>query len=179
MGQNNNILLIATMIVLVLSMGVMMNLSIVGYATINQTNNATCGNGVCEPGENCSTCARDCGTCPPVCGDNFCDTANTEDVSTCPQDCQTQDNTFLVFGVSAGGMMGAVFLVIYFFKMRPMQNEPKRAPEEEFIPGEDELIPYIRQMRSCGSNDAQIKDALVKKGWRTDIVDEEIKKHRK
>lgn len=176
MGQNNNILLIATMIVLVLSMGVMMNLSILGYAAINQTSNVTCGNQICERDENCSNCARDCGTCPPVCGDNFCDTKNGEDISTCPQDCQPHDNTLLIFGVSAGGMIGAIFIVLYFFKLRPAQNEPKKKTEEEFIPGEDELIPYIRQMRSCGSNDAQIKAALVKKGWRPDLVDKEIKR---
>lgn len=44
-----------------------------------------CGNGVCQPGETCSSCAQDCGACPPVCGDNVCDLA--ESCSDCAFDC--------------------------------------------------------------------------------------------
>ncbi len=43
-----------------------------------------CGNGVCEAGEDCSTCAQDCGACA-VCGDGTCNLG--EDCSTCAQDC--------------------------------------------------------------------------------------------
>ena len=36
-----------------------------------------CGNGVCSPGETCSSCAADCGICPPVCGNGLCQTGET------------------------------------------------------------------------------------------------------
>ncbi|GAB4509594.1 MAG: hypothetical protein Tsb0020_26210 [Haliangiales bacterium] len=47
----------------------------------------TCGDGVCEPGEDCETCPEDCGECPPppVCGDGVCEPG--EDCETCPEDC--------------------------------------------------------------------------------------------
>ena len=44
----------------------------------------TCGNGTCDPGETCATCA-DCGTCAGRCGDGVCDP--DESCSTCPFDC--------------------------------------------------------------------------------------------
>jgi Regulator of chromosome condensation (RCC1) repeat len=45
----------------------------------------SCGNGVCNAKETCSTCPADCGVCPPVCGDGTCN--GTETCSTCPTDC--------------------------------------------------------------------------------------------
>ncbi|WP_437610293.1 DNRLRE domain-containing protein [Sorangium sp. So ce834] len=47
----------------------------------------SCGNGVCGGGESCSTCAADCGACPPVCGDGVC--GGGESCSTCSADCGT------------------------------------------------------------------------------------------
>jgi len=44
-----------------------------------------CGNGLCEPVEDCQSCSADCGTCPPICGDGDCQAE--EDCSNCPQDC--------------------------------------------------------------------------------------------
>ena len=50
-----------------------------------------CGDGTCNGAEDCSTCADDCGICPPpppiVCGNNLCQTGET--CSTCPGDCGT------------------------------------------------------------------------------------------
>jgi outer membrane protein assembly factor BamB len=48
---------------------------------------AVCGNGVCSPLENCSSCAQDCGTCQITlfCGDNVCN--NGETCSNCASDC--------------------------------------------------------------------------------------------
>ncbi len=46
---------------------------------------ATCGNGSCETGEDCSNCATDCGACVPLCGDGSCDGAET--CATCGTDC--------------------------------------------------------------------------------------------
>ncbi len=48
-----------------------------------------CGDGVCELGEDCSSCDQDCGTCttPPSCGDGVCDAG--ESCDSCPSDCGT------------------------------------------------------------------------------------------
>jgi hypothetical protein len=48
--------------------------------------NPPCGNGICAPDENCSSCPKDCGACP-ACGDGVC--APGEDCSTCSADCGT------------------------------------------------------------------------------------------
>ncbi|CAN98241.1 MULTISPECIES: SdrD B-like domain-containing protein [Sorangium] len=44
-----------------------------------------CGNGTCEAGEDCGSCSADCDVCPPVCGDGTCDAS--ESCSTCADDC--------------------------------------------------------------------------------------------
>jgi hypothetical protein len=46
---------------------------------------ATCGNGVCDPGEE-NVCSLDCQQFPN-CGDQTCDIAHGEGPVTCPQDC--------------------------------------------------------------------------------------------
>lgn len=46
---------------------------------------AACGNAMCEAGEDCATCASDCGACGPMCGDAQCN--GTETCSTCASDC--------------------------------------------------------------------------------------------
>jgi hypothetical protein len=43
-----------------------------------------CGDGVCDPIENCRVCPGDC-TCAPVCGDFYCDPGETK--MSCPGDC--------------------------------------------------------------------------------------------
>jgi murein DD-endopeptidase MepM/ murein hydrolase activator NlpD len=43
-----------------------------------------CSNGLCEPGENCSDCPQDCGSCD-TCGDGQC--SGMEDCETCSSDC--------------------------------------------------------------------------------------------
>jgi hypothetical protein len=52
---------------------------------------AACGDGSCDTGagEDCSTCAIDCGACAiaPYCGDGTCDGADGESCGTCPSDC--------------------------------------------------------------------------------------------
>ncbi|WP_437674784.1 SdrD B-like domain-containing protein [Sorangium sp. So ce131] len=45
----------------------------------------SCGNGVCGGDESCSTCAVDCGVCPPVCGNGTCEAG--EDCGSCSADC--------------------------------------------------------------------------------------------
>lgn len=44
-----------------------------------------CGDGQCDGGEDCDSCATDCGTCPPVCGDGQCE--GQESCVLCPADC--------------------------------------------------------------------------------------------
>ncbi|MBU3905062.1 MAG: hypothetical protein KJ906_02865 [Nanoarchaeota archaeon] len=47
-----------------------------------------CGDGSCNNGETCSSCAVDCGVCPPVCGDGKCDNYEIdENIENCPSDC--------------------------------------------------------------------------------------------
>lgn len=47
---------------------------------------ATCGNGQCDAGEDCTTCAGDCCSAPVVCGDQVCDRG--EDCASCAADCR-------------------------------------------------------------------------------------------
>ncbi len=44
----------------------------------------TCGNGTCDPLEDCQTCPCDCGPC---CGNGTCQPLLNEDCQSCPQDC--------------------------------------------------------------------------------------------
>ena len=46
-----------------------------------------CGDGTCNNGENCTSCSRDCGVCPPAlfCGDGTCNNGETR--ASCPTDC--------------------------------------------------------------------------------------------
>ena len=47
-----------------------------------------CGNGTCNPGENCTDCPGDCGACtpiPPSCGNGTCNPG--ENCADCPGDC--------------------------------------------------------------------------------------------
>jgi hypothetical protein len=66
-----------------------------------------CGDVVCELGENCSSCAIDCGVCPaPIfCGDGICQAS--ESCSTCTSDCGTCPKTPKSSGGSGGGGGGS------------------------------------------------------------------------
>lgn len=44
-----------------------------------------CGDHFCDNAESCTTCPQDCGACPPMCGNGSCEAGET--CSTCPQDC--------------------------------------------------------------------------------------------
>lgn len=46
----------------------------------------SCGDGTCDPDEDCTSCQADCGACAG-CGDGTCDTG--EDCASCPADCGT------------------------------------------------------------------------------------------
>lgn len=47
---------------------------------------ASCGDGACNGGEDCGSCPRDCGACAPSCGNRACDGGET--CTSCPQDCR-------------------------------------------------------------------------------------------
>lgn len=48
-----------------------------------------CGNGVCDSGEDCSSCAADCiSGVAASCGNGVCEAGNGEDCISCPQDCR-------------------------------------------------------------------------------------------
>lgn len=58
------------------------------YQKEQNPSSINCGNILCEPGENCSNCSSDCGSCPipqPTCGDGSCN--GTENCETCESDC--------------------------------------------------------------------------------------------
>ncbi len=48
---------------------------------------ASCGDATCSPGEDCVTCAGDCGACAATCADGTCQPDET--CVSCPQDCGT------------------------------------------------------------------------------------------
>ena len=56
-----------------------------GMDATDETLLASCGNGTCDPGESCETCAGDCGDCPATCPNGECDPG--ESCSICPSDC--------------------------------------------------------------------------------------------
>jgi YD repeat-containing protein len=45
----------------------------------------TCGDGICQWEEDCSSCPQDCGAC--ACGNSVCEPGAGESCETCPQDC--------------------------------------------------------------------------------------------
>lgn len=56
-----------------------------GVPPTDQGTPVRCGDGLCNGGETCMTCATDCGACPPSCGDGVCGSAET--CTSCPPDC--------------------------------------------------------------------------------------------
>jgi hypothetical protein len=158
-----------------------------GFTPINvtQPTNETpeptfnCPDGFCDAaaGETCGSCPQDCGPCPAVCGDAFCDTFS-EDASTCPQDCAA-DNTGLIIIIVVGAVVAIAVVLLIFLGIIPTGARPAvQKPAEEFIPGEEDIVSYINQMRAKGYSDAQIRAELVKAGWRADVVDNVLAKYR-
>ncbi|HEY2367858.1 MAG TPA: hypothetical protein VGH87_15780 [Polyangiaceae bacterium] len=52
------------------------------FGSVTPRGGGNCGNGKCEPPEDCNSCPQDCGTC---CGNYKCEPP--EDCRSCPQDC--------------------------------------------------------------------------------------------
>jgi len=57
--------------------------------TLQPQTTSSCGDGICQSNENCSSCPQDCGECKPTqyCGDGICQ--SNENCSSCPSDCGT------------------------------------------------------------------------------------------
>ena len=88
-----------------------------GYTELDFSISTTCGNDVCEPGEDSTNCCDDCGcpsgygcidnSCQPVCGDAICQPEENSD--TCCTDCgcasgyYCSENTCVVSGGGGGG----------------------------------------------------------------------------
>jgi hypothetical protein len=53
----------------------------------------SCGDGMCDASESCTSCPSDCGPCNSGCGDGTCDALNNEVCYTCPSDCGPCNNT--------------------------------------------------------------------------------------
>ncbi|HJL16705.1 MAG TPA: M23 family metallopeptidase [Sandaracinaceae bacterium LLY-WYZ-13_1] len=63
-----------------------------------------CGDGTCDAGEDCASCASDCGSCAPTCGDGTCDAG--EDCASCGADCGSCGSTCGVPGHEGAGENG-------------------------------------------------------------------------
>jgi hypothetical protein len=71
----------------ILSVWVVFFVAAMVFSTITVAYAKKCGNGKCESGETCATCAQDCGACPPVCGNGKCEVG--ESCLSCTADCCT------------------------------------------------------------------------------------------
>ena len=51
---------------------------------------SVCGDGACDPGEDCNGCTDDCPSFPlptAVCNNGLCEAGDGEDCKSCPEDC--------------------------------------------------------------------------------------------
>lgn len=89
-----------------------------------------CGDGTCNGGETCGSCASDCGACP-VCGDGTCN--GTENCSSCASDCGActancaQFNVALNTNSSAGNNTIVVDGVTRHFRLNRYGSGPNPA----------------------------------------------------
>jgi hypothetical protein len=73
-----------TKILLIFLISVFLGLSLIFHFK-KPVSAASCGNGICEPGENCQNCNIDCPN--PTCGNGVCESSCGENASNCPIDC--------------------------------------------------------------------------------------------
>ena len=88
----------------------------------------TCGDNICDLGEDCSSCQADCGSCFLVesyCGDNICDSG--EDSLNCPSDCEDEQKSntgFFVLLILV--ILAAIALAVFFlFRKVPGRKGPE------------------------------------------------------
>lgn len=63
------------------------------FTIIKGGGSSGCGNGLCEVGEDCNSCASDCASgSGATCGNGICEAGNGEDCLSCPSDCRGKQN---------------------------------------------------------------------------------------
>lgn len=141
-----------------------------------------CGNGACdlEYGESYANCIEDC-----HCGDGTCQEAYYENPDNCPQDCE-KSSAFLIVSLVLLFIIGIVIYIAYskgmlgsFIKGKKKKEEVSKEPPLALATKNNVNIPsnstsslksYIHDCRARGSSYTQIKNALLEKGWKEDII---------
>ena len=162
------------------------DIELIDYKDSNQERDDTvCGNSICEFGENAVTCLTDC-----HCGDGKCQ-ESMENKDSCSSDCKSGSNTTIILLVIILAAAGIIFLLYKqgfdfskitdlfggikskFGKGAKEINRDTTMPE---MPSartpESSLEEYIRSTRRGGFSYSQIKDALEKKGWKEDKIND-------
>jgi hypothetical protein len=107
-----------------------------------------CGDGYCDPPEDCSTCSEDCGICV-YCGNGICEPEWGESCFTCPEDCGVCPTGGGGGGGAGGGGAGDIgaFAGLYQFALPPtVEGEC----EEDWVCSEwTNCSPIGLQYRTC------------------------------
>ena len=101
----------------VFSLGVLCALAMPMTNVFGEGGGIYCGDGICNFGENCASCPKDCGPCE-VCGNEICEEG--EDCETCEEDCPCKEGETCVDGecvniiptVSEWGLIVMVLLAL-------------------------------------------------------------------
>ncbi len=125
---------------------------------------SSCGNGVCDENENCSSCPQDCGQCGSICGNGICEM--NESIS-CPQDCEEKKKSLALWKYLVVALLLGTFASIILFRDRWMSMLSK-----ETLPlnlrvkyRENELEKYIMNAMKQGIPAGQIYASLLRVGW--------------
>nr|MBA4404665.1 hypothetical protein [Nanoarchaeum sp.] len=95
-------------------------------AAVNLSVIPTCGDSLCEIGEDCFTCSFDCGEC--ICGDTFCE--GNETCNNCPIDCGNCTDIGGGTGTGGGGGGGGSAALDIFFEFNPKILEVRLLQEK-------------------------------------------------
>jgi cysteine-rich repeat protein len=148
---------------------------------------AVCGNNVCEFGENSATCLTDC-----HCGDDVCQ-QSLESTKTCPSDCKSSSSWIVLLVI----ILASVGIIFYLWKegfdlSKITSLIPKGLPsvgkgsinknsglDTSIAPTNptSKLEAYIQQTRDKGFSYTEIKQELMKKGWKEDKINKAFQKN--
>ncbi len=122
-----------------------------------------------------------------TCGNNFCEEFLGETKETCPKDCETskpKTSLALIIPIILVVVMGG--LVVYYFlfskkSTRLIQKTKPKQQKETVLSQEDRtaLTDYIKKTMAKGFKLEQIKNILVKKGWKEEQIQEVLKDFKK
>jgi competence protein ComGC len=137
----------------------------------------SCGDNVCNPGEDIVSCPEDCS-----CGNDICELDET--TSSCPQDCKPPLNLLnIVIIIISVLIIIAIptYILIknpkYITKIKNLFN--KVLNKKSLFASDDELkkvIKFIKASKKEGHIEKQINISLIKKGWTQDQVNHAMKK---